>query len=312
MKKFTTAFLAVFMVLGLALAGCGNSGSNDGSNENSGSDSDSSSSESVGEQVDYTVTGIDPGAGVMKSTKQAFKDYGLDKWKLQSSSGSAMTAALDKAIKNKEPIVITGWKPHWMFSKYDLKMLKDPKKSYGEAEDVHTIVNKDLESNYPQAYKLLKQFQWTKDDMGKVMVDVQEGSTPEEAAQKWVDNNQDKVKEWTKGVEEVDGKKFTFSYVSWVSAVASHNVIKVVMEDLGFDVTLKQLNAGSMWSAISKGGDNGAQATLSGWLPITHKSYWKQYKGDVEDLATNLEGTPLGLTVPAYMDVDSIEDLKSE
>ncbi|HWJ78070.1 MAG TPA: glycine/betaine ABC transporter, partial [Niallia sp.] len=29
-----------------------------------------------------------------------------------------------------------------------------------------------------------------------------------------------------------------------------------------------------------------------------------------EDLGTNLEGTKLGLVVPSYMDIDSIEDLK--
>ena len=42
-----------------------------------------------------------------------------------------MTVALGQAIKSMNHIVITGWTPHWMFAKYDLKYLEDPKKSDG-------------------------------------------------------------------------------------------------------------------------------------------------------------------------------------
>ena len=53
------------------------------------------------------------------------KDDNLSDWQVETSSSGAMVVALDKAIKNKEDIVITGWSPHWMFAKYDLKYLKD-------------------------------------------------------------------------------------------------------------------------------------------------------------------------------------------
>ncbi|WP_085521270.1 glycine betaine ABC transporter substrate-binding protein [Tuberibacillus sp. Marseille-P3662] len=312
MKKFTTAFLAVFMVLGLALAGCGNSGSDDGSNENSGSDSDSSSSESVGEKVDYTITGIDPGAGVVKNSQKAVEEYGLDKWNVKTSSGSAMTAELDKAFKNKKPIVVTGWKPHWMFSKYDLKILKDPKKVFGESEAIHTVVTKGYKSENPNAYKFLDQFKMSMEDLNSVMLSIQDGKSKAEAAKAWIKDHPDKVKAWEKDVEKVDGKNIRLAYVAWASAIASNNVVKVALEDLGYKVELKQLAAGAMWSAVSKGGDSGADATVCAWLPITHADYQKQYKDDVKDLGANLEGVKLGLTVPEYMDVDSIEDLKSE
>ncbi|EUJ46512.1 glycine betaine/L-proline ABC transporter substrate-binding protein [Listeria fleischmannii FSL S10-1203] len=55
----------------------------------------------LGEQINYTITGIDAGAGIMLSTQNAIKAYKLDdyNWQLQTSSTAAMTSTLEKAIK---------------------------------------------------------------------------------------------------------------------------------------------------------------------------------------------------------------------
>ena len=84
-------------------------------------------SKSVGESVDYKITGIDPGAGIMEATEKAIEEYDLTDWDLVSGSSAAMTAALKKAYDKEEPIIVTGWTPHWKFAKYDLKYLEDPK-----------------------------------------------------------------------------------------------------------------------------------------------------------------------------------------
>ena len=55
------------------------------------------------------------------------EDYELDDWTLVEGSSAAMVAELKKAYMNQEPIIITGWSPHWMFSSFDLKYLEDPK-----------------------------------------------------------------------------------------------------------------------------------------------------------------------------------------
>ena len=44
----------------------------------------------------------------------------------------------------------------------------------------------------------MDRFRWTAQDMEEVMLMIQEGKTPEEAAAHWVENHPDKVKEWTK------------------------------------------------------------------------------------------------------------------
>ncbi len=299
MKKISVLVLAMVMVLGFALTGCGSSKS---------SSNGDSSSQSVGKKVDYTITGIDAGAGEMGMAKDALKKYNLSNWKLQSGSGATMTAALAKAIKDKKPIIVTGWSPHWMFSKYDLKYLKDPKGVFGKAEKIHTVVTKGFESKHANAAKILKQFNWTPKQMGSVMLEINKGTDPAAAAKKWVKNNKDVVSKWTDGAQKGNGT-ITLAYVAWSSAIASNNVMKQVLENQGYTVKLQQLQAGAMWAAVAKGS---ADATLCAWLPTTHASYMKKFNDQVTDLSTNLSGTKLGLVVPKYMNVDSIEDLKSK
>ncbi|RBP46822.1 glycine betaine ABC transporter substrate-binding protein [Garciella nitratireducens] len=158
--------------------------------------------EKARDELNGTITGIDAGAGVVQAAEKAVKDYDLD-FTVQTSSSAAMTQALGDAIQKKEPIVVTGWSPHWMFQKYDLKYLKDPKGSFGEAEKIHTVARKGLKEEKPEAYQILDQFYWKPEDMEKVMVKINEGMDPEKAAREWVNENQDLVSKWTAGVEKI-------------------------------------------------------------------------------------------------------------
>lgn len=302
MKKKWMAALMI-PVLAMGLAACGS----DKASEDEGKTDKENTNATIGESVDYEIVGIDPGAGLMKATSAAIEEYGLEDWTLVEGSSAAMTASLKKAYDKEEPIIFTGWTPHWMFSKYDLKYLEDPKGVYGDVENIHSIVRNGLEKDHPSAYKVLDQFQWSADDMGDVMVKVTEGEDPEKAAADWVEANAEKVAEWTKGAEKVDGDKITLGYVAWDSEIASTNVIGKVLSDLGYKVTLRQIEAGPMWTGVA---DGSLDAHVAGWLPLTHADYYEKFEGKFEDLGANLEGTQLGLVVPSYMDIDSIEDLK--
>lgn len=293
--------LGAAALLAVGLTACG-------SDDKAGdSTSGGGGSASVGESVDYKITGIDPGAGIMEATDRALKDYDLKKWDVTTGSGAAMTAALKKAYDAEKPIIITGWTPHWKFAKYDLKYLEDPKGSYGGEEQIRTIGRTGLAEDLPEAHQILSNFHWTEEDMGEVMVAIQEGEKEDVAAQNWIDANADKVAEWTDGVDKVDGDAIKLAYVAWDSEIASHNVVKLVLEEMGYKVTLTQVEAGPLWTAIA---DGSADASLAAWLPVTHETYAKKFDGKFEELGTNMEGVKIGLVVPAYMDIDSIEDLK--
>ncbi|RKL65120.1 glycine/betaine ABC transporter substrate-binding protein [Salipaludibacillus neizhouensis] len=149
-----------------------------------------------------TITGIEPGAGVVQAAESAVETYeGLADFSVQTSSSGAMATALGEAIDNEEPIVVTGWTPHWKFASYDLKYLEDPEGSFGDAEVIKTMVREGLEEDLPNAYTLLDQFSWTPEDMQAVMLDMQEGTSPEDAAAAWVEANEEIVSEWTAGLE---------------------------------------------------------------------------------------------------------------
>ncbi|WEG72396.1 ABC transporter permease/substrate binding protein [Vagococcus intermedius] len=150
-------------------------------------------------EANKTVVGIEPGAGVVAAAEKTLDSYpNLSDWKVMSSSNGAMTTELANAIKKEEPIVITGWSPHWMFSRYDLKYLKDPRESMGGEESIKTMVRKGLKKDNPEVYKVLDNFQWELEDIESVMLDIEKGTKPVDAARKWMTDHSEIVDSWKK------------------------------------------------------------------------------------------------------------------
>ncbi|MEE7447624.1 glycine/betaine ABC transporter substrate-binding protein [Methylobacterium radiotolerans] len=149
-------------------------------------------------EVDGKVIGIDPGAGVMKSSEAAIKAYGLPV-KLVDGSDATMTSALKNAIRQKKDIVVTGWTPHWMFARYELKYLTDPKKTFGEDESVNTIVRKGLKEDLPEVYAILEKFKLgIKDEEAMMAQNEERGVKPDQTAAKWIAENRATVDSWLK------------------------------------------------------------------------------------------------------------------
>lgn len=160
---------------------------------------DVNSIEDLSDEAKKTITGIEPGAGIMAASENALEQYSnLEDWTLQAASSGAMTVALEQAIKNNEEIIVTGWSPHWKFASHDLKYLEDPKGIYGGAESIHTFARKGLADEHAEAYKVLDAFNWTVEDMEEVMLDIQAGTSPKDAAEKWVEANSELVEGWKK------------------------------------------------------------------------------------------------------------------
>ncbi|WER50259.1 glycine betaine ABC transporter substrate-binding protein [Cupriavidus sp. WKF15] len=144
------------------------------------------------------IVGIDAGAGVMRKTSEAIKTYGLS-YSLMPSSGSAMTAELARAMNANKPVIVTGWAPHWMFAKWKLRFLEDPKKVFGESEHVDNIVNPGLEAKAKPVVAFLKKFQWKPGEIDSVMLAIQSGTKPDAAADAWISANAERVNAWLDG-----------------------------------------------------------------------------------------------------------------
>lgn len=142
------------------------------------------------------IIGIDAGAGIMKTTEKALDNYGLD-YKLMTASAPAMTTSLEKAIQKKEWIVVTGWTPHWMFGRYKLKVLDDPKQIYGKAESIHTVTWKGFSEKDPFAAELLRNIRLTDRQISSLMTAVEETQKTETyAARQWIKAHQTLVDSW--------------------------------------------------------------------------------------------------------------------
>ncbi|WP_097003729.1 glycine betaine ABC transporter substrate-binding protein [Lacrimispora amygdalina] len=142
------------------------------------------------------IIGIDSGAGIMKKTEEAIDQYGLD-YELVSGSGPAMTASLKKAIDKNEPIAVTGWTPHWMFARWDLKVLEDPKGVYGDAENIHVYSRKGFDKDMPDAAAFIKNFKLSDEVLSDLMAKIEDSKEdPIETAKKWMNENEDQVNTW--------------------------------------------------------------------------------------------------------------------
>jgi glycine betaine/proline transport system substrate-binding protein len=146
------------------------------------------------------IVGIDPEAGIMRKTREAMRAYGLSEFRLIEGDEAAMVAELSEAIRRQEWIVITGWLPHWIFARWELKFLKDPENVYGRGGRIHTVVRKGLKEDLPEVYDFLDSFRWSPAEMGRLMLwnREDEGLYPYEKALRWIRTHPDEVRAWTR------------------------------------------------------------------------------------------------------------------
>ncbi len=143
------------------------------------------------------VIGIDPGAGLMRASEKAMTEYGLAPMQLVDGSDATMVAALKDAVSRKQPIVVAGWTPHWMWAAFKLKYLADPKGAFGGEETVNNVARKDLAHDMPEARAILTRFKLSlAEEQGLMMQNQASGVDPAKTAAEWVKQHPDVVKSW--------------------------------------------------------------------------------------------------------------------
>lgn len=137
---------------------------------------------------------IDPESGTDITTRKMVDEYGLD-YEVVNSSEAAMIAEAQKAMSQEEPIAFIGWRPHSMFQLLDIKLLDDPRNVWG-SDDVKVGVASDLKERAPEAYTLFSNMEISIDEIERWLVEMEEGASPEEMAEAWVEDNADTVEAW--------------------------------------------------------------------------------------------------------------------
>jgi glycine betaine/proline transport system substrate-binding protein len=142
------------------------------------------------------VVGVGAGAGININTEKAIKAYGLDGFSLQTSSTAAMTAQLQRAIKSKQWIAVTAWTPMWMWAKFDIKFLKDPKHIYGKGGYIGTVVNPALAKKSPEVYAFFNRFAIPREELSQMMLKVKNGKDMNQVVEDWIKAHPKMVDSW--------------------------------------------------------------------------------------------------------------------
>lgn len=148
------------------------------------------------------------------------RDYGFaDFFDLQSTDEAVATAGLDSAAKAGKPWVGYCYGPHQNFAIYDIVMLEEPPHNPQEfvmvqpAEDpdwmaksrvasayantsVHISWSSSLSDRQPELVNLLKNIQFSADDVNAWSLAVVNGEDPAAVTQAWVKANPDLIANW--------------------------------------------------------------------------------------------------------------------
>ncbi|MFH8801650.1 ABC transporter permease/substrate binding protein [Streptomyces sp. NPDC017936] len=146
------------------------------------------------------ITGIEPSAGMMGLLEdEVLPRYGLDgDYEVVDGSTPAMLAELERAYAAKEPIVVTLWSPHWVYSEYDLKKLKDPRGAWGEGDGVHTLSRKGFAADHPEVGEWLRDFSMTEEQLTGLEAQIQKAGEgrEQEAVRTWLKDNPGLLDRW--------------------------------------------------------------------------------------------------------------------
>jgi glycine betaine/proline transport system substrate-binding protein len=127
--------------------------------------------------------------------------YGLTDmgYKLQASSGPAMLAAMDAAMKDDEYIVGMGWQPHSMFGRYDLAILEQDKDVIYQPDDIIVLGRPNVREELTEVTAFMEKVIWTNDTIGPLMVYIADSNKSTlEAAREWKNANPEVWQDWVK------------------------------------------------------------------------------------------------------------------
>jgi len=148
------------------------------------------------------IVGIDPGSGLMQHSALMMKKYPqLKGWKLVEGSDAAMVAELKRSMQREDWIIVTLWRPHHAFARFDIRYIDEPKKILGSEERSHLVGREDFMSVFPnKVSRFCTRFTMPIDVVDDLTNMYQENEKT--AAPKFVKKYPELVEYWLNGIGE--------------------------------------------------------------------------------------------------------------
>ncbi|MCF8362486.1 MAG: hypothetical protein K9G70_07670, partial [Prolixibacteraceae bacterium] len=147
------------------------------------------------------IIGIEGEAGVMIQAVQALKEYDMANIELVEATESDMTEAFSESYLRREEVVITGWEPHWLFERFDVRFLEDPEGVFGGNENIVALGCKNLSKTHPRMYRFFERMQLSEMQFNRLIYFVNQYEDPEIGVREWIDKNEYVVNQWVKGLK---------------------------------------------------------------------------------------------------------------
>ncbi|WP_027964904.1 glycine betaine ABC transporter substrate-binding protein [Halalkalibacillus halophilus] len=106
--------------------------------------------------------------------------------------------------------------------------------------------------------------------------------------------------------ENVEDQDLVLGLTTWTSTVPPTEIVKYILEDMGYNIEVKEANIGAIYVALAEGD---IDIYMDSWYP-QQTQYLEQYSDSIEQLSPIYEDANAGMVVPNYMeDINDVEDL---
>lgn len=142
----------------------------------------------VREKLAGRILTSEAGNGQYKLSLKAIDEYKLTGYKLVASSETGMLTEMDRGLKRGQWAVINAWNPHWMFSRYKLRYLDEPKGLFGGAEQIHAVARKGFSQENPDVAYFFAHYSLPLPELQALMMKAKESSVDAVVAQYYAAN----------------------------------------------------------------------------------------------------------------------------
>lgn len=171
------------------------------------------------DQLDGKIYGIESGSGANTVIKKMIdsNQFGLGEFTLVESSEGAMLTAVNRAVKNQDPVLFFGWKPHPMNIQMPITYLTGSEDAFGPndgAATVSTVTAPDFATRCPNAHRLLTGLRFTSAQEAELMEPIMDRKTPQAVARAWIKANPAVVGSWLEDVTTFDAQQGAESVIA--------------------------------------------------------------------------------------------------
>ena len=153
------------------------------------------------------IIGIEPGSAVHPQIKnEVIPGYDLEVVLVEGST-PAMLDELEKAYREREPMVFYGWSPHWMNARYDFRYLEDPRDLQGRFNnpaEISSIVDEDLADDDSAAHAFLEAISLDEGQINDLESEIIAAglADPEKGVRNWLEDHRSIVEPWITAARE--------------------------------------------------------------------------------------------------------------